>query len=591
MKKLFISLCLCLVTALQAGIDSRVDRKPIHEAFVTKITAPIPIEVIAERPPAPRSETPPPQPSSEMIWIPGYYSWDREANEFVWVCGVWRRPPANHRWVSGYWKENGGWFWLAGFWQQELVQALYAQNPPPSMPEERPGNPPNDNSFWMNGYWEFDKANQKFNWLSGSWQAFDPQWVLVPAHWQWRPEGYLFHPSFWDFPLDARGVAYDCNATELIPIEPTIIISRIYYCYPDYIFIFWHHWHFHPHFWGDCWCLPPWWGWGGWWTFNWHNHWWLWWWWSHPMFPPPFWLSLELAQMIAPPDVLLIDFFKHGKLPFFFTPKGVPLDLDWLKAIDKLTGKKDPLLPDNLWQDAANEAGNSLPTPPAPVPPTGKPGNNNVPKPDIGTTIPPTGRAPLPPFPVRPFPGGHAQLPEKPSVTSPTPPSSGQPNYPTQPSYPPDSSSYPPSYPPNGSNYPPDGGTYPPRPHFPPDGHRPHYPPDGDRPHFPPGRHPPTNPPDSDATPPSGKKPTYPPSNDNQITPPSSNYPPSTGGRRPNYPSTTQPLPSSSYQPNYPTLQQNPTLRQTWIQQRGSGGTQGNYNNSQMRYQKGQDNN
>ncbi|MFH1748080.1 MAG: hypothetical protein ABIG44_13675 [Planctomycetota bacterium] len=32
--------------------------------------------------------------SADVTWIPGYTAWDDERNDYVWVSGVWRAPPA-----------------------------------------------------------------------------------------------------------------------------------------------------------------------------------------------------------------------------------------------------------------------------------------------------------------------------------------------------------------------------------------------------------------------------------------------------------------------------------------------------------------
>jgi hypothetical protein len=39
------------------------------------------------------------KPEGEVIWINGYYAWDDERNDFLWVSGIWRTPPPSKRWV------------------------------------------------------------------------------------------------------------------------------------------------------------------------------------------------------------------------------------------------------------------------------------------------------------------------------------------------------------------------------------------------------------------------------------------------------------------------------------------------------------
>lgn len=75
MKKIFFLLALFVGQLL--GADQKpatLNMQPVHEAFVQKVTAPVPLEVVPKQPPAALSETPPQQPSQQMIWIPGYWS-------------------------------------------------------------------------------------------------------------------------------------------------------------------------------------------------------------------------------------------------------------------------------------------------------------------------------------------------------------------------------------------------------------------------------------------------------------------------------------------------------------------------------------
>ena len=38
-----------------------------------------------------------------MDWIPGYWAWDDERADFLWVSGIWRALPPGRQWVPGYW--------------------------------------------------------------------------------------------------------------------------------------------------------------------------------------------------------------------------------------------------------------------------------------------------------------------------------------------------------------------------------------------------------------------------------------------------------------------------------------------------------
>lgn len=335
---LILTGCFYFLNAHAEGAIKPVgDAKPIHEAFIPKFTDITPHAIVAKEPPPPLSLAVPPQPANDLIWIPGYWAWLEASNDYVWVCGVWRRPPPNHVWIAGNWiNSQGGWVWARGFWsptpQEKLV--FIAKAPPASI-SDNPSSAPGDNYFWTPGYWNYQPASDSYGWLTGKWQQFNPDWVLAPASYIWRPNGYVFIGMYWDWPLEKRGQAFDCtggpNALPVI-IQPEVIYQNIYVYYPDYLIFYWHHWHFHPIWWNGCDCVPPWWFWSDWWGFSWGDSWGLWWWWGHPGAFPPFWLSLEISLGIAPPPLAIIELLSVMKKPLFdiklgdkpLLPKGTP---------------------------------------------------------------------------------------------------------------------------------------------------------------------------------------------------------------------------------------------------------------------------
>lgn len=349
-------LSLFLISSIYGAIDSKVDRKPIHEAYITPSSSNVPVEMILGKPPVDKIEKPPLSPYEGMQWIAGYWIWDREYEKFEWVCGVWRFAPPGLQWVPGYWKQGTGWYRVPGLWHPSSSQAIIAPVMPPDNPEENTGIAPNNNAFWAKGYWEYNPFEQNYRWLSGSWQAFDPAWVFIPATWSWRNEGYLFTPSYWDYKFEDRGVLFDCSNGKYQPISTEVAISRLFYDFPAYTSFFAHHFHFHPEFWKDCWCLPPWWKWSSWWSLNDRYQWSLWWWWSHPDFPSPGWVSPGMASNLPPPQPQMVDYFKGAKAPIFMTPRGSPSRNEWYAVIKKVTGKNTPLLSVKLLTQAQEEA-------------------------------------------------------------------------------------------------------------------------------------------------------------------------------------------------------------------------------------------
>src|SRR5262249_6529295 len=107
-------------------------RGPVHEAFATPTSEPIPTKPIAKRPPNPLEEMPPDQkPEGEVSWIAGYWAWDDARSDFLWGSGIWRPAPPGKRWVAGYWREDGNqWMWVPGFWTANVQQTAAVQGAP-----------------------------------------------------------------------------------------------------------------------------------------------------------------------------------------------------------------------------------------------------------------------------------------------------------------------------------------------------------------------------------------------------------------------------------------------------------------------------
>ncbi|HOI54246.1 MAG TPA: hypothetical protein PLP01_03265, partial [Phycisphaerae bacterium] len=77
-------------------------RGPLHEAYGELVAYnPQPGILIAKAPPAPVEELPPEMKpaGSNVTWIPGYWWWDEELNDFIWISGLWRDAPPECEWV------------------------------------------------------------------------------------------------------------------------------------------------------------------------------------------------------------------------------------------------------------------------------------------------------------------------------------------------------------------------------------------------------------------------------------------------------------------------------------------------------------
>ena len=156
-----------------AGIEIQA-RGPVHEAFADPALAnPEPGPVAPKKPPEAVPEIPPDQkPEGDNIqWIPGYWSWDEDRTDFLWISGVWRKTPPGQRWVPGYWSEaDNGWQWARGFWAPEDRQELPYQPAPPAALDNGPSAAaPNDDSVYVPGAWRY-QAN-RYAWQPGRGQT------------------------------------------------------------------------------------------------------------------------------------------------------------------------------------------------------------------------------------------------------------------------------------------------------------------------------------------------------------------------------------------------------------------------------------
>lgn len=195
----------------QAPTPEVLTRGPIHEAFAAPVTTgglkPL---TVPKAPPPPVEEVPPDvKPEEEgAVWIPGYWAWDDDRKDFIWVSGVWRVPPVGSTWVAGYWTQvDGGWRWVPGFWTSaDTQEAPYYPEPPESLEQGPTSEPASPDYFWVPGCWEW--RGGRYVWRAGYWAVVQPDWVWVPASYCWSPRGWVFVAGYWDYPFWRRGVLF-----------------------------------------------------------------------------------------------------------------------------------------------------------------------------------------------------------------------------------------------------------------------------------------------------------------------------------------------------------------------------------------------
>jgi len=196
----------------QSDIEAEVlSRGPVHEAFAEQYVAdPKPTPVVEMAPPELIDELPPedlPE-GANVEWIPGYWAFDEDAKDFIWISGLWRDLPPGQLWVPGYWGEaDGGWQWVPGFWSSaETEELTYLPEPPESLEQGPNIEAPSPEYFWTPGTWIY--RTNRYSWKPGSWARPYNDYLWVPSRYQWTPRGYLFCSGYWDYPLFRRGVLF-----------------------------------------------------------------------------------------------------------------------------------------------------------------------------------------------------------------------------------------------------------------------------------------------------------------------------------------------------------------------------------------------
>ncbi len=157
----------------RAALDAEVAAGAERTDFDPGATAP---------PPPARTETPPPRPSQNATWVPGY--WMRGEGEAATAPGA-----------------VNGWVFLPGFWRvppsdiaQELTVRAPEPPPPPRIePEETKGPSPAANAVWTPGYWQWNGA--AYVWIAGAYR--------VPPS-----AGQRWTPSTWRVGVGGRGAVF-----------------------------------------------------------------------------------------------------------------------------------------------------------------------------------------------------------------------------------------------------------------------------------------------------------------------------------------------------------------------------------------------
>ena len=186
-------------------------RGPVHEAFAgtvsynpepgIRVTVQVP-EPIEEMPPEQRLE------GDNVAWIPGYWAWDEEQNDFLWISGIWRNLPPGRQWVPGYWSDvDGGYQWTSGYWEDaETTEVNYLPEPPKSLEVGPNIEAPSNDQSWIPGNWMW--SDSRYAWRAGYWSPARENWIWIPGHYRWTHRGYVYVDGYWDYAVARRGVLF-----------------------------------------------------------------------------------------------------------------------------------------------------------------------------------------------------------------------------------------------------------------------------------------------------------------------------------------------------------------------------------------------
>lgn len=203
--------CLAQQVAGDVAGAQVLTRGPVHEAFAGIVTFnPVPGVVVQKAPPEDIEEIPPGErpEGNNISWIPGYWAWDDERSDYLWVSGTWRALPPGRQWMAGYWGgTTQGYQWTSGYWADAAVQeTTYLPAPPPTVEEGPSTKAPSSDYGWTPGNWMWNQ--ERYAWSPGYWAQGRSDWDWMPAHYVWTPRGYIYVDGYWDYSVRRRGTLF-----------------------------------------------------------------------------------------------------------------------------------------------------------------------------------------------------------------------------------------------------------------------------------------------------------------------------------------------------------------------------------------------
>ncbi len=204
--------------ALSAEVEADEDvqvltRGPVHEAFAESVSSqPEPGLIVTSAPPEAIEELPPEQQleGDNVTWVAGYWAWDDDRNDFLWISGIWRNLPPGRQWVPGYWSalDDGRHQWTSGYWaDSETTEVEYIPDAPPQSVDVGPNiEAPSEDHTWIPGNWVWGES--RYAWRPGYWTPQRQNWAWVPSRYCWSPRGYNYVDGYWDYAVANRGILF-----------------------------------------------------------------------------------------------------------------------------------------------------------------------------------------------------------------------------------------------------------------------------------------------------------------------------------------------------------------------------------------------
>ena len=172
------------------------------------------------------------KPEGNVIWIGGYWAWDEDRQDYLWVSGCWRAKPKDREWVPGDPREqDAGWTWVGRFLGDDASQRQpvrgFLSTRSAGAAERRPARRSSRRRHLLHPR-QLCLGRRPLCLAPGFWTQTYPGYVYVPAYYRWTPAGYIYVPGYWDQTLANRGLLYAPVALDFRLVGPRFVFCPGY---------------------------------------------------------------------------------------------------------------------------------------------------------------------------------------------------------------------------------------------------------------------------------------------------------------------------------------------------------------------------